>query len=205
MEMKKKLSSYTVLIGFLSVIGVLALATLVQAQNIETWTGSPSFSLKLTSEKEDTDGNRKLVTSRETFEGTMNFYWDPTKKTPTPGPDGCESELLGSDGSQICFTAIVGPSSENKKSGKGSIGFVATGYIVFIIQGQVATGITYLNGKGSYRDDGSGNMISISLSGTIGGGYLSTNNALVIFTGTIPTTHLTHKKSPPFLAGFPLF
>jgi hypothetical protein len=192
MEMKKKLSSYTFLIGFLSVIGVLALATLVRAQNTETWTGSLSFTLKLTSEKEDTGGNRTLVTSRETFQGAMNFYWDRTSKTPTPGPDGCESEFLGSDGSLICLTAIVGPSSENRRTRKGSINFVATGYIVFIIQGQPATGITYLSGKGSYGNDDSGNMVSLSLSGTIGGGYLSTDNALVTFSGTIPTTHLTH-------------
>lgn len=190
-EMKKELFSCTALIGFLSLVVLLTLATFVQAQNIETWTGSLSFTLKLTSEKEGTGGNRTIVTSRETFQGAMNFYWDRTSKTPTPGPDGCESELLGNDGSLICFTAIVGPTSENRKIGKGSISAVATGYIVKIIQGQPATGITYLSGKGSYGDDDSGNMNSLRLSGTIGGGYLSTDNALVIFSGTIPTTHLT--------------
>ena len=161
-----------------------------QAQNTETWTGSLSFTLKLTSEKEDTGGNRTLVTSRETFGGAMNFYWDRTSKTPTPGPDGCESELLGSDGSLICFTAVMGPSSENGRTRKGSISVVATGYIVKIIQGQPAKGIIYPSGKGSYGNDDSGNMNSISLSGTIGGGYLSTNHSLVTFSGTIPTTHL---------------
>jgi hypothetical protein len=188
--MKKRLSSHTVLIGFLSVIGVLALGTFVQAQSIETWTGSVSFTLKLTSEKEDTDGNRKLVTYRENFEGVMNFYWNRTTKTPAVGPAGCELELLGSDGSLICFTVLVGPTSENKRTGKGSIRSVATGYIVKIIQGQPATGIVYLSGKGSYGDDDTGNMDSLSVSTTIGGGYLSTDNALVNFSGTIPTTHL---------------
>ena len=188
--MKKKLSSYTVLIGFLSVIGVLALGTFVQAQSIETWTGSLSFNLKLTSEKEDADGNRMLVTSRETFEGVMNFYWNRTTKTPAVGPADCELELLGGDGSLICFTALVAPTSENKKTGKGSIRSVATGYIVKITQGQPATGIVYLSGKGSYGDDDTGNMDSLSVSTTIGGGYLSTDNALVNFTGTIPTAHL---------------
>jgi len=188
--MRKRLSSHIVRIGFLSVIGVLALNTFVQAQSIEKWTGSVSFTLRLTSEKEDTTGNRKLVTSRETFEGVMNFYWNRTTKTPAVGPSGCESELSGSDGSLICFTALVPPTSENTRTGKGSISSVGTGYIVKIIQGQPATGIAYLSGKGSYGNDDTGNMDSLSLSGTIGGGYLSIDNALVTFSGTIPTTHL---------------
>jgi len=146
---------------------LLTLATFVQAQNIETWTGSLSFTLKLTSEKEDTGGNRTLVTSRETFQGAMNFYWDRTSKTPTPGPDGCILELLGSDGTKICFNEFMGTSTLTKKSGKGSSVFVGTGNIATTVQGHGDTGPVYINGKGSQVLDSSGNPISGSFGGAI--------------------------------------
>ena len=192
--MKKELFSYTALIGFLSLIVLLALATFVQAQqaqNIEKWTGSVSFTLKLTTVTKDTSGNKKFVTSNETFAGTMNFYWDadPNVQSPTPGPDGCILELLGSDGTKICFNEFMGTSTLTKKSGKGSSVFVGTGNIATTVQEQQVTGITYINGKGSSVQDSSKNLISIGLGGALGGGYPLEHG--FIFSGTIPITTLT--------------
>jgi hypothetical protein len=190
-EMKKELCSYTVLIGFLSLVVLLTLATFVQANPIEKWAGSVSFTLKLTTATEDTSGNRKLVTSNENFTGTMNLYWDadPNVQGPTPGADGCILELLGSDGTNICFNEMMGTTSLTKKSGKSSAVFVATGNIGTTVQGHELTGPVYINGKGSQVLDSSGNPISGSFGGTVGGGYSSEQGT--IFSGTVPTTALT--------------
>jgi hypothetical protein len=189
--MKKKLCSYTAFSGFLSLVVLLTLVTFVQAQNTEKWTGSVSFTLKLTTVTKDTSGNKKVVTSNETFAGTMNLYYDadPNVQSPTPGPDGCIIELLGSDGTKICFNENFGESTLTKKSGKGSVVFVGIGNIATTVQQQEVTGITYINGKGSLVQDSSKNLISIGLGGALGGGYPSEHGT--IFSGTIPITTLT--------------
>jgi len=134
--MKKELSLYAAFIGFLSLIIVLTLTPFAQAQSIQTWTGSVSFTLKVTNTETNTSGNRVFETSSETFEGTMNFYWDTTAQNPTAGPDGCLFELLSSDGvTKICFPGIAGIASENEKSGEGSVLFVAIGTIATTVQG----------------------------------------------------------------------
>jgi hypothetical protein len=189
MEMKKVLSSYIAFIGFLSLIILLTLTTFVQAQSIEKWTGPVLFTAKLTTEQQDTSGNKRLVTSTEIFQGTMSFYWDPTVQSPTQGPDDCMLELLSSDGTKICFNEVDGASSYNKKSGKGSVLFVGTGNIASTFQEREVTGITYLNGKGNTVVDSSQNLISISLGGACGGG-----GGGFFFSGTIPITALTLTK-----------
>jgi len=188
--MKKESPSYTAFIVFLLLIGLFTLPTFVQAQNTEKWTGPVSFTVKLTTHQKDASGNKKLVTSNETFEGTMILYYDndPDVQSPTQGPDGCMLELVGSDGTKICFTEMEGTSSSNKKTGKSSILFVGTGSIATAEQGQEVTGIAYINGKGSAASDSSGNLISISLGGALGGGY--SDDKEFIFSGTIPTTTL---------------
>jgi hypothetical protein len=188
--MKNKLFSYTAFVGFLSLIILLTSTTYVQALTTEKWTGSVSFNVKAATRVKDTSGNHKLVTSTETFEGTMNFYNEPTVG-PIQGPDGCILELLSTDGStKVCFTDGAATSSENKKSGKGSAILVGTGTIEVTINSQQVTGIAYINGKGSLVVDTSGNLISLSLGGSFGGGYTADDNPSVIFTGTIPTTVL---------------
>jgi len=193
--MKKELFSYKALIGLLSVAILLTLTTFVQAQNIEKWTATVSFTLKVTTNAIDTKtGNRRFVTSNETFGGTINLYWgsDPNYRGPVEGPDGCMAELLGSDGTNICFNDIIGTGTLTKKTGKGSSVFVGTGNIATTVQEQEVTGIAYINGKGSMVSDISKNPISISFGGTVGGGYSSLDlTANFVFSGTIPTTPLT--------------
>ena len=188
--MKSKLLRCTAFVGFLSLIILLTSATFVQAA-FQIWSGSVSFNVKQTTSEKDTSGNKKLVTSTETFRGTMSFYYnnDPNVQSPAQGPDGCILELQSSDGTKICFNEFFGTSSQNKKSGKGSALFVATGTIATTEQGQDAAGITYINGKGSAVSDGSGNPVSLSLGGALGGGY--SDDKEFIFSATIPTTTLT--------------
>lgn len=186
--MEKKLSSYTALIGFLSLITLLTLNTLGQAQTIDKWTGSVSFTGKETTEGKDTSGNTKLVTPKILFQGTMSLYNDPNVG-PVQGPDGCMLELLNSGGVKICFDEIIAVNSENRKTGKGSFLLVGTGNMTS--QGEVATCIAYINGKGSLVLDSSKNLISLSLGGALGVGCSPEDNPPSIFTGTIPTTTLT--------------
>ncbi len=197
-EMKKELFSYTALIGFLSLVVLLTLATFVQAQDIEKWTGTVSFTLKITTIIKNASKVRGFATSTDTFNGTMNLYWDPIEASPTPGgPDGCFLELLGSvgsDGAKICFSEVVGTSTLcvadcTKKSNKSSGLFVGTGNFT---KGE-DTGIIYINGKASMVSQGDDqHLISISLGGAVGGGtYPPPLKDAVIFSGTIPTTALT--------------
>jgi len=163
------------------------------APSIETWAGSVSFTVKVTTSQKDASGNKKLVTSNENFEGTMNLYWDtdPNVTSPTQGPDGCILELVGSDGTKICFNEMLGPTSYTTKSGKGTAVFVATGNIPSI-QGQGVQTIAYINGKGSYSVDSSGNLTSISLGGALGGGYSDNQDSII--SATVPSTSLTLSK-----------
>jgi hypothetical protein len=196
--MKKESSSYTVLIAFLSLIALLTLATFAQAQDIEKWTSSVSFTLKVTTILKNASGVRRFATSTDTFNGTMNLYWDPIEASPAPGgPDGCFLELLGSvgsDGAKICFNEMVGTSTLcvadcTKKSNKSSGLFVGTGNFT---KGE-DTGIIYINGKGSMVSEGDDkHLISINLGGAVGGGtYPPPLEDAVIFSGAIPTTALT--------------
>lgn len=194
-ELNKILSSYAALIGFLTLIIILALATFVQAQqaqNIETWTGAVSFTLKLTTNAKDTSGNKRFVTSNESFEGRMNFYTN--EQGPTQGPRGCFLELLANDDT-ICITDFAAVNTLSKKSGRGSVLIVGSGNITATLRGTQVTGPSYINGKGSVEVDSSGiNLISLRLGGTVGGGNSQEEARPFFFTGNIPVTALTKSQ-----------
>jgi hypothetical protein len=182
--MKKELFSCTALIGFSSLVVILTLATFVQAQDIEKWTGTVSFTLKAKIVEKNTVTGIK--TSNETFAGTINVYYDAITLIPTPGPDGCILELLGNNGTNICFTDLAGPGSAIGNRGKGSVFFVGTGNIAGTF-----TGIAYINGKGSVAFD-NGSLSSFHVGGIVGaGGWGSPGGQPdFVLSGTIPTTAL---------------
>ncbi len=190
--MKKKLFFCFTLAGVFSLIILMTSTIFVQAAT-ETWTASVSFNVKSTERVKDNSGNHKLATSTDTFQGTVNLYWDTVLHQPT-NVNGCILEFLGSDGSKVCFDEFLVTGSDNKKTGKGSAIFVATGTISTAIDAEPATGIAYLfnNGKANFALDSSGNLVSFTLNGTIGGGFTtSVSDKVIIFSGTIPNTPLS--------------
>ncbi len=189
--MKNRLFCYASFVGVLSLIILLTLTGFVQAA-VETWTASVSFNMKETERVKDTSGNHKLGTSTETFEGTVNLFWDTDLQEPVQ-QGGCILELLGTDGTKICFDELFGINSDNKKSGKGSALLVATGTISTTAGGQAAAGIAFLfnNGRANLAFDSSGNPTAFTLNGTIGGAFTPDGDkAAIIFSGTIPNTPL---------------
>jgi len=189
--MKNKLFASTAFIGCLSLIILLTSTAFVQAVNIDKWTASGSLKIKATTSVKDNSGNHKLVTTSETFDGTLNLYTE-TNGGVTPGPDGCIAEFLSSDGTTtVCFDELEVTNSLNAKTGKASIIFVGTGNIETTVQGQKIKGIGFITGKGSGAVDKGGNVISLSLGATIGGGFTPGDNPSVIVNGSIATTALS--------------
>ena len=52
----------------------IALGQFIGPEPPTAWEGAVSFSVKLTSPQTDSSGTRKLVTSNETFAGTISLY-----------------------------------------------------------------------------------------------------------------------------------
>ena len=188
--MEKKLSSHTVLIGFISLILFFALTTLAQAQ-VETWTGSVHFKVKSTTDQKNTAGNHVFVTSSDTFEGTMNFYWDTSIHQATLGPNNCFIELLGNDGTNLCFNdGDLANSITQTKTGWKVIALLAA-IGTFNNIGNGNTGFVYLSGKDSWVLDLSQNPTSIKLGGKVAGAFSDSNGKVHVFSGTVPATILT--------------
>lgn len=188
LEMKKKLSSYKALIGFLSLFLFLTLATFAQAEPIvTTWTGAVRFSVKVV---------KPTKQKTRTFVGTMNLYWDSDTGGIAQNV-ACGLELIGVDASDnspvtFCFTQVFGSESDDRiptKTGyKSSFGFIAAGTVNTI---NVVDGMSFMNGKGIIQEDVSSDPISIKIGGIIYGGGKNDKGKMFIFSGTIPTTTLT--------------
>jgi hypothetical protein len=201
--MKRKLSSYAALIGSMSLILCLTLATLAQAaDSIVKWSAPVTFTVKLTTHETDPKENIKLVTSKETFEGTVNFYWDNTTNTPAlpaETPAGCILELVQPDGTEICFDALYGLDygkiNTGKKDWEGTLLAVATGTFALPVGTPPVVkveGIAYGSTKASIAVNSSRQLTSFKGGGTLSGGYTdpATGNNY-IFSATVPTTTLT--------------
>jgi len=190
-SMERKLPSHTVLLGFISLILFLALTTFAQAQ-VETWTGPVHFTVKITTDQKNTAGNHVFVTSSETFVGTMNFYWDTdTHQATGGGPNDCFIELLGNDGTDLCFDdGDYANSITQTKTGSNVIAFLAA-IGTFNNIGNGDTGFVYISGKDSWVLNLSKNPTSIKLGGNVAGAFSDSNGKVHIFSGTIPTTILT--------------
>ena len=180
----KKLSFYLLLIGSLSLVAILTLAPLAQAQVLETWTGSVSFPFKVTSLDEGpSSGDTKFINHNESFAGTMSLYVGADG--PTKNEEGCYIKFLGEDGTTICIRNIAVISTEVKKSKNEKVLIVGTGDFSVTIQEGVVTGIVYLDANGSLKEDSSNNPISAALSGKIGGGFDSDFTFSVSFRATL--------------------
>ena len=190
-SMERKLSSHTVPIGFISLVLFLALTTFAQAQ-VEIWTGPVHFTVKITTDQKNAAGNHVFVTSSETFEGTMNFYWDTSTNHPTlGGPNNCFIELLGNDGTDLCFNDGFYARSDTQTKTGYKMTPLLVGIGTFNNIGNGNTGFVYISGKDSWMLDLSKNPTSIKLGGKAGGGFSDSNGKAYIFSATLPATILT--------------
>jgi hypothetical protein len=181
--MMKKLVLFALLGGFLA--GILTLVPCVQAQVPETWTGSVSFTLKVSSLKEDPSGNTKFQSFNRSFDGTMTVQVGGDGLVQV---DGCYLVLAGliddADATKICINKIVGIATDSTKSKNEKLLIVGIGDFTTKIEGQDVAGIVYLDASGTLKEDTSENPISAGLTAKIGGGF----GLDFTFSGNIRTT-----------------
>jgi len=137
-------------------------------QKIDTWAGMTSLSVKITSVETDASGNQKFVTSNETFTGTMSLYLGETG--PAKNVEGCYLNFLGNDGTTICINDLAAISTESIKSKSEKGLFIGSGSFVTTLEGDPVIGMAYIDAKGTLKQDSSNHLISIGLSGKMGGG-----------------------------------
>lgn len=204
--MKKKLSSCVTLIGSISLILCLTLATLAQADEITSYTSSGKITVTFTTFEEGTKDTFKLVTTHEAFDGTATFYWDNTAELPATAdesPTGCTLLLVAApgttgtmNGAQVCFTSLYGlPYGTINKAEKEWVGNLvgnATGTLSLPVGTPAVltqVGTVYTNFKGSVAINASKEVTSLKVGATFGGGYIDpATGDYYIFSGTLPTT-----------------
>ena len=190
--MERKLSSQTVLIGFISLILFFALTTFAQAV-VQTWTGPVNFKIKVITNKETTPLTYVDVTSTVTFVGTLNFYWDTSTDEPTTGGlNNCFIEFLGNDGTDVCIKYLIGTGTHkvNKAKQEVTVTPIVVGEGTFNNTNNGYIGVTFLIGKGSFEITLAG-LALVKMGGKVGGGFLDSNSHEYIFSGTVPATTLT--------------
>jgi hypothetical protein len=162
------------------------------AQAFETWTGAFSFSIKITSQETDNSGNEKFLTSNQTFTGTISLFIGDNGLTKST--DGCYLQFLGDDGTSICIKEIAGISTESQKSKSEKALLVGSGKFTTTIEGTPVTGNVYIDAKATLKQDSTNELISIGLSGKVGGGVDSD----FVFSGTMNNTTLTKQAGTSF-------
>jgi YVTN family beta-propeller protein len=126
------------------------------------WTDAVSFSLKFTFLGEDSRGNVKFQNLTQTFTGKIEFF---------------ESDLIpkqitfvSDDGKTAGYFRNLASILTNTSAKSESLLVIGTGDFSSSATGTQATGIAYLDAKGTLKKDSSGAFTSISLSGKIAGG-----------------------------------
>jgi len=189
--MKGKLSLCAVLVGFSLVFGLLTSVSSAQDQPIEIWTGTFSFSIKITSQEKDNSGNQTFLTSTQAFAGTMNLYVGESGLAKSA--EGCYLKLSGDDGTSICITGGAAISTESQRSKSEKALLVGTGTFTTTVEGNPVEGIAYIDGKATLKEDSSNNLVSIGLSGKLGGG-----GSDFVFSATLNNTPLTQQAVSSF-------
>jgi len=189
--MKRRLSLLMLIVGVALISGILTSTSF--AQPFETWAGTFSFTVKITSQETDNSGNDKFLTSNQSFAGTMSLYVGDNGLGTNA--KGCYLELLGNDGTTICIKDIVGISTESQKSKSEKVLLVGIGSFTTTVEENIVTGIAYVDIKGTLKEDKSNYVASIALSGKIGGGANEVSDNFV-FSGTLNNTILTKQSGP---------
>ncbi len=193
--MKGKLGFCSLLVGVSLVCGILTSVSFAQDQATEIWTGTFSFSIKVTSQETDNSGNQKFLTSNQTFAGTLSL--NVGDNGLVKNAEGCYLKFSSDDGTQIiCIKDIAGISTESQKSKSEKALLVGTGTFTTPIEGNpnAVTGNVYLDLKGTLKQDSSNNLVSIALTGKVGGGVGSD----FVFSATLNNTTLTKQIGTSF-------
>jgi hypothetical protein len=132
------------------------------------------------------------LTFNQTFAGTISLY--VIENGMTTNSKGCYLEILSDDGKSICIQAIAGISTESQKSKSEKGLLVGLGDFTTTIEGTPVTGNAYIDAKATLKQDSSNNLISIGLSGKVGGGVGSD----FVFSGTLNNTSLTKQAGTSF-------
>ena len=188
--MKRRLSLLMLIVGVALISGILTSTSFAQS---EIWGGTFSFTVKSTSQETDNSGNDKFLTSNQSFEGTMSLYVGDNGLGTNA--KGCYLELLGNDGTTICIKDIVGISTESQKIKSEKVLLVGTGSFTTTVEENTVTGIAYVDLKGTLKEDKSNNVVSIALSGKIGGGA-NEGSGNFVFIATLNNTILTKQSGP---------
>ncbi len=182
--MKRRLSFWGLIVGVSLVSGILTLASFALA--FETWTGAFSFSVKSTSQETDS-GTQKFFTSNQAYEGTVSLFTEGDVLT-TSG--NCYLLFSGTDGTTICIREIAGIFTESQKSKSEKALLVGLGDFESTVEETPVSGIAYVDLKGTLKQDNSNNLVSIALTGKIGGGANEGDDNFV-FSATLNNTSLT--------------
>jgi len=186
--MKGKLCFCALLVGFSLMFGIWTSVSFA----LDTWTGAFSFTAKSTSQEADNSGNEKFVTSNQTIAGTISLFIENDGLTKS---GGCYLLFSGTDGTKICIEEIVGISTESQKSKSEKALLVGVGHFDTTVEGKSVTdGIVYVDLKATLKEDSSNDLVSIALSGKIGGGFNDkddVNDINFVFSATLNNTTLT--------------
>ena len=153
----------------------------------QKWSAPVSFSLKVTDLYEDNSGNVNFRNRTDIFTGTIALYMG--EEGLVPDEEGCYFSLISDDGnSTLCFWDIASIFTRLIKVGAADTFYLkGTGGFFLTEEGEEFDGIAYLDvSKGTLKKDTTGEVTSIILSGTIGGGCESD----LVFSGKFKATLL---------------
>jgi len=145
---------------------VAALGSSQANAQFETWSGTCSFTVKITNE-DGPDGNKKFVTKSGTESGTVEMYIG--SDGPTKSSEGYYLKFIASDGTIIGITEMVGIRTQVTKSKSDKL--LGIGIGPHFNQGSPdPTGLAYLDASGTIKKDKTGHDTSISLTMKLAGG-----------------------------------
>jgi len=152
-------------------------------QNPVQFSGLVTFSIKFTSvSPPNSSGNEKFVSTTESFNGTVKLILK--NDTLLADETGCFVKFSGSDGTTFCVSDATFMRAFSTRGTSDQLLLVGTGDTSRSTIGGVEKGPFFLNSKGTLKES-SGAVVSISLSGSIGGGA---SDGEFIFSATIRPT-----------------
>ncbi len=158
------MKKYFILILF----AVLCSVTLAQGQVVTHWQGTTSFQVKITFVQEDAFGNVKFDKIRDSFNGTIDLT--TSGRDLVPDINDCLIAFTGNDGTKLCITDAAFPTTNSNRTRSDDLLLIGIGEFSTTLQGNLFTGIGYLNADGDIRQNIRENDATIILKGTLSGG-----------------------------------
>lgn len=125
------------------------------------FSGKVSFPITYTLVVKDSSGKPSFTSTTENFAGTINL--DSDGNSLLPDDNGSYVTVTGDNGSILRLKEIASLSA-------GSMFLKGNGEFSTMINGNLHTAIIFVDSKGTFTSDASGDVNSINLAGKIGGG-----------------------------------